>query len=737
MEKNVGGIDLEELKRAREELMQERAETGEEPVSAFEPVQETSLDNAESNYADAQSSSIIDNPNVSRVFEREAPKQPEPQPEEGDDLDIDALVNEVFSGEYEDLLTKQTDGLDENEELDIDSMIGDSSNDIIDQLSATIGEEENESQPEVDVKPEAPVEEPVATAPASVPESSAEESRDFSVYDSFAAFEVNSGFAEPVSQPSTPEPVAEPEVARPVVEESQPVQEPEEDLTSKINSLMVDLNEQESSASDFELPTRTVEEVEEAPAREEPAEEKDDFPSFEQFAVEPEESQEPQTIPSVQEYQESEDGSLSSLGAFNFDQPKAEEPVIAEPVEEVVEETPAIEDSPVVEEPEENVSPETEFMAENTIIKDFEEKEQTEEQSAETQSDEDAKGEESAPAEEPAPVEEDTMSMVSSLSDLEKMMREDEERAAQLDEEIQKLERQVQTGELDEDAEEVDETPETASTYPKIEPYNFVDVISTDEFKDSDKLTYVIGKDEQGVMHYGNLRDNYNVVTFGRENEYTHNFVHSMLLSLILKNTINEVNFVICDSKADSKFEAYNKSSYMYFNRIAKTNKEILDILIELNKELEERYKLLAEIGVKSIEQYNIIAKNDNLKPLPYIVTVFNNYSKAIQLTESDKINTCLYQILKFGRIAGMYIILVANNTIMSNEINYNLPTRVSFKCDDSEMSLATLGDDGAESLAKDGDFLFSTVGAEGLVHLKVASLTANEIELLIENIED
>ena len=204
-----------------------------------------------------------------------------------------------------------------------------------------------------------------------------------------------------------------------------------------------------------------------------------------------------------------------------------------------------------------------------------------------------------------------------------------------------------------------------------------------------------------------------------------------------MKNTINEVNFVICDSKADSKFEVYNKSSYMYFNRIAKTNKEILDILIELNKELEERYKLLAEIGVKSIEQYNIIAKNDNLKPLPYIVTVFNNYSKAIQLTESDKINTCLYQILKFGRIAGMYIILVANNTIMSNEINYNLPTRVSFKCEDSEMSLATLGDDGAESLAKDGDFLFSTVGAEGLVHLKVASLTANEIELLIENIED
>ena len=712
MEKNVGGIDLEELKRAREELMQERAETGEEPVSAFEPVQESSLDNAESSYADAQSSSIIDNPNVSRVFEREAPKQQEPQPEEDDDLDIDALVNEVFSGEYEDLLETQTDSFDKTEELDIDSMMNDSSNDIIDQLSTSMAEE-NESHVEVDVESETPVEESIATAPASVPESSAEESRDFSVYDSFAAFEVNSGFAEPVSQPSTPEPVAEPEVARPVVAEPQPMQESEDDLTSKLNALMVDLSEQETSASDFEFQTKSIEEES---AKEDVVEEQDDFPSFEQFEVEEDESQEPQTIPSVQEYEASDDGSLSSLGAFDFDQPKAENSVIEEPAEDMVEESPVFEDF------NENVSPETEIVVENTIASDVKEQEPTEETASE---------------EESAPVEEDTMSMISSLSDLEKMMREDEERAAQLDEEIQKLERQVQTGELDEEDEEVDETPETASTYPKIEPYNFVDVISTDEFKDSDKLTYVIGKDEQGVMHYGNLRDNYNVVTFGRENEYTHNFVHSMLLSLILKNTINEVNFVICDSKADSKFEVYNKSSYMYFNRIAKTNKEILDILIELNKELEERYKLLAEIGVKSIEQYNIIAKNDNLKPLPYIVTVFNNYSKAIQLTESDKINTCLYQILKFGRIAGMYIILVANNTIMSNEINYNLPTRVSFKCEDSEMSLATLGEDGAESLAKDGDFLFSTVGAEGLVHLKVASLTANEIELLIENIED
>ena len=274
-------------------------------------------------------------------------------------------------------------------------------------------------------------------------------------------------------------------------------------------------------------------------------------------------------------------------------------------------------------------------------------------------------------------------------------------------------------------------------TYPEIEEFNFVDVIALEEFKKGDKLTYLLGKDELGNNVYGNLRDFYNMVVFGKTQNTTNNIVHSVLLSLILKNNIQDVNFVICDSKADSKFEIYNKSSYMYFNRIAKTNKEILDTLIEVTKELEERYKMLAAAGVKSIEQYNIIAKNDNLKELPYIVTVFNNYSKAIQLTEADKINTCLYQILKLGRIVGMYLIIVANTTIRSEEINYNLPTRIAFKVDEEFDSVSTLGYSGAEQLISSDEFLYSTIDSDKVTHLKAPTLSETEIELLVQNIED
>lgn len=283
----------------------------------------------------------------------------------------------------------------------------------------------------------------------------------------------------------------------------------------------------------------------------------------------------------------------------------------------------------------------------------------------------------------------------------------------------------------------IEEIQRPKKNYPPLPDYSFVDIIALDEFKDSHKLSFLLGKDEDGENVYGNLRDFYNMVIFGKESTAATNVVHSTLLSLILKNTIEEINFVICDSKNDSKFEAYNSSSYMYFNRIAKTNKEILDTLIEVGKELEERYKLLASVGVKSIEQYNVIAKNDNLKPLPYLLTVFNNYSKAVQLTESDKINSCLYQILKLGRIVGLYLIIVANGPIRSDEVNYNLPTRIAFKTEEEIDSVTTLGEAGAESLMVDDEFLYSTVDAESTTHIKAPMLTQVEIELLVQNIEE
>ena len=202
-----------------------------------------------------------------------------------------------------------------------------------------------------------------------------------------------------------------------------------------------------------------------------------------------------------------------------------------------------------------------------------------------------------------------------------------------------------------------------------------------------------------------------------------------------MKNEVSDTNFIILDADINSTFEIYNKSSYIFFNRIAKTNKEILDTLIEVSKELDDRYNKLASMGVKDIDQYNQMGEEAGIQKMPYLVVVFNNYTKSSQATDNDKIIACLHRVLKYGRIAGIYAVVVATNPIEQDEINYNLPSRIALKNEDD--SVYTIGEAGASSLEEGNDLLYSNIMADKVVHVKLPNISETERELLITGLEE
>ncbi len=271
--------------------------------------------------------------------------------------------------------------------------------------------------------------------------------------------------------------------------------------------------------------------------------------------------------------------------------------------------------------------------------------------------------------------------------------------------------------------------------YKNIDEFKFIDEIVTDGFKQADKFSYILGRNEKNEMIYANFKDHSNLAIFGKNDSVTNSLLNSMILSLCLKNSYQDVNFVLLDSDINSSFEVYNKSSYLYFNRIAKTNKEILDTLIEVSKEVDARYDKFARLGVKNIEGYNEIVVDNNLEPMPQVVLVFNNYTSAAQATNHDRINACLYQILKFGRIAGIYVVVAAKLPIDVNQINYSLSSRVSFKSD--EDSRFTVGDEGVEYLPNENDAIFYNIATNRSQHIKTATVSDIELELIIKDLEE
>lgn len=306
---------------------------------------------------------------------------------------------------------------------------------------------------------------------------------------------------------------------------------------------------------------------------------------------------------------------------------------------------------------------------------------------------------------------------------------------SQLREILQKELKESEEAEQEKIEEIIDEAEDDGVKYALIEEFKFINEIATDEFKSSDKFSYIMGKNERGDMIYGNFREHHNLAVFCKNDLVTKSFLNSLVLSLCLKNDTADVNFVMIDSDINSTFEVYNKSSYLYFNRIAKTNKEILDTLIEITKELDARYEKLASTGMSGIDQYNDMAHETQTTPMPHLIVVFNNYTDVAQATYADKINACLYQILKFGRIVGIFVALTAKTPISSAQVNYNLSSRLSFKSDrDSKF---TVGVEGVEKLPDEADAIYFNIAKNTSEHIKTPTVTDTELDLIIKELED
>lgn len=660
MDKNVGSVDIEELKRTREELNEERG-----------------IENDPNMYSSY-------NLDANRDYLSESENRDLPNDSENENLtesvDSETQLQKDIDESFEDKESEDSQQNDASEE----NVSGDDLIDMISSAMANDNENQNNDTPEV--------QETKQTTNQSFESNnglSTESQKDFDVYDKFSAFEVTPRQTEE-TEATSPQSNSDSNVETNVDSSDEPnisLEESDENQGEEISLF----DDNDSKTTDIE-----------------------DTKSASQSDLQSTETN------------ETSDNLLSSIGTIDFDSMKNTETAQDTEVEDVQN---AKQEQNIETEAEQNTETEAVQTIENSTVEPeinsqdnaeiLLEKEEPNEDSLEngneslTMENQESQNASENTNEPSQDYNTEVIDDYKKLENLDKLISEEDKSIPEID---------IQKPKID---------------YADIEPFEFVDLISTDEFKNSDKISYILGKDESGKVCYGNLRDLYNIAIFGKENNSVVSLVHSIIISLILKNNVSDINFVICDSKADSKFEVYDKSTYMYFNRIAKTNKEILDSLIELTKELEERYKILATTGVKSIEQYNIIAKNDNLKPLPYLLLVFNNYSKSSQLTEADKINTCLYQLLKLGRCVGMYEIIIANTSIKSDEINYNLPTRIAFLSDDEDDSLATFGEVGAEQLPTSSDFLLSSIEKSKVMHLRVPNITKSEIEVLIESINE
>ncbi|HIQ51566.1 MAG TPA: DNA translocase FtsK, partial [Nautiliaceae bacterium] len=205
--------------------------------------------------------------------------------------------------------------------------------------------------------------------------------------------------------------------------------------------------------------------------------------------------------------------------------------------------------------------------------------------------------------------------------------------------------------------------------------------------------------------------------------------INAMILSLLYRNTPDELKFVMIDPKM-LEFSIYNDIPHLLTPVITEPKKAI-KVLNAMVKEMERRYKLMSKVKVKNIENYN--AKMD--EKLPYIVVIIDELAD-LMMTSGKDVEYSIARLAQMARASGIHLIVATQRPsvdVVTGLIKANLPSRISFKVGQKIDSKVILDQFGAESLLGRGDMLFTPPGSSRLIRLHAPFTTEEEIEKVVE----
>lgn len=225
--------------------------------------------------------------------------------------------------------------------------------------------------------------------------------------------------------------------------------------------------------------------------------------------------------------------------------------------------------------------------------------------------------------------------------------------------------------------------------------------------------------------------------------------LNTIIASLLYKKHPTELKFVLVDPKM-VEFSLYSKLERHYLAKLPGQSDAIItdmrDVITTLNslcQEMDDRYELLRDANVRSLEEYNKKFTARRLLPdkghryLPYIVVVVDEFADLI-MTQGREVETPISRIAQKARAVGIHMILATqrpSTNVITGLIKANFPGRIAFRVIQMVDSRTILDCPGANQLIGRGDMLFSHNGI--MERVQCAFMSTEEVETLTEFIDN
>ena len=271
------------------------------------------------------------------------------------------------------------------------------------------------------------------------------------------------------------------------------------------------------------------------------------------------------------------------------------------------------------------------------------------------------------------------------------------------------------------------------------------EVIESPEFIGSkSKLTLAMGKDINGRLITADLSSMPHLLIAGSTGTGKSVAINAMIMSILFKATPEQVRLILVDPKR-LELGVYEGVPHLYTPIITEA-KVAAYALRNAVKEMERRLKLLAERGVRNIEQYNklfdengslsLFKESDEHRPIPYIVIIIDELADLMMLDQSN-VEESVTRLAQMARAVGIHLVLATQRPsvdVITGLIKANFPARISFRVATKVDSRTILDANGAESLLGRGDMLYLPAGSARVQRLHAPLVTEKEIAAVVES---
>ena len=241
------------------------------------------------------------------------------------------------------------------------------------------------------------------------------------------------------------------------------------------------------------------------------------------------------------------------------------------------------------------------------------------------------------------------------------------------------------------------------------------------------KITIALGMDVAGKPIYSDIAKMPHLLIAGATNMGKSVFMNSVIASILYKSTPDEVKFIMIDPKK-VELNIYNGIPHLLVPVVSDPKKAAGALAWAVN-EMENRYMLIEERGVRDFKSYNESISGDPLsEPLPQIVIIIDELAD-LMLTAPADVEQSVNRLAAKARAAGLHLIVATQRPsvdVITGLIKANIPTRIAFTVVAPQDSRTIISMGGAEKLIGVGDMLYVPTGSKP-IRVQGAYISDNE----------